>query len=181
MKKIQIERGIFEWLQSKAAESGASPSTVLRRELGVPEPTVELEVDDETYAYILSKSQTVGETASDILRRELGIGETPIEPQEPGVVEFRIRAGTGDQPWNTRETMIVATVGDTLRVFNDDSVAHRLHTSGSPFPHPALDIQPGQSADFLLSVPHDPDVQGSLYDHARGMGARFWISVLPAT
>ena len=74
-------------------------------------------------------------------------------------------------------TMVVATVGDTLRIVNDDTVTHRLHTSGSPFLHPTDDIQPGQAADDLLQQPFDPRPAAPLYDHSTGRTAEFWILV----
>ena len=65
--------------------------------------------------------------------------------------------------------MVVATVGDTLRIVNDDTVTHRLHTqNGRPFPHPANDIFPGDSADFVLETTYDPDAEGPLTDHDQG-------------
>jgi hypothetical protein len=95
-------------------------------------------------------------------------------------VEFRIKAGTGSQPWNQETAPVTATVGDILRLFNDDAQPHRLHTGGTPFPHPATDIQPGQSADFTLVSPHDPAIAGPLFDHTTGQQARFFIVVKPA-
>lgn len=99
---------------------------------------------------------------------------------DPGVVEFRIPLGAGNQSWNTPEHAVVATVGDTLRLVNDDLVPHRLHTTGAPFPHPANDLGPGQSADFLLATPFDPAVSGPLTDHLFP-SAQFFIHVRPAS
>jgi hypothetical protein len=36
------------------------------------------------------------------------------------------------------------------------------------------------SADFLLKSRFDPAVNGSLFDHAFGPAAQFWIQVQPA-
>jgi hypothetical protein len=94
---------------------------------------------------------------------------------QPGIVTFHIPAGTGSGSWNTAATTVVAAVGDTLRVVNDDTVAHRPHTMGSPFPHPTLDIAPGQSADYLLQTTYDTS-SGPLSDHDHA-GAQFWIRV----
>lgn len=77
--------------------------------------------------------------------------------------------------------MVTAVVGDTLRISNDDSVAHRLHTSGRPFPHPANDIFPGQTADFVLLTTYDPDAEGPLVDHDQGPLSQFWIRVVAQT
>src|SRR6185295_125924 len=51
------------------------------------------------------------------------------------VVEFHIPAGTIDKPWNTLENPIKVKVGQTLRLINDDSIDHFLHTNGSPCTH----------------------------------------------
>ncbi|HEX7071378.1 MAG TPA: hypothetical protein VF190_11255 [Rhodothermales bacterium] len=195
MKTIQIARDIFDFLATKAAETGDSPAVVLRRELGVPEPTLPLEVDDDTYQFILSRSQSVGESASDILRRELELGSVPPgpgpspapepqpepEPGQPRVLEFRIRSGIGAQPWNEESSPVIGRVGDTLRLINDDFLPHKLHTRGTPFPHASIDILPQHSFDHLLLAPHDPVIDGPLFDHNSGQSAQFWISVSPAS
>lgn len=102
----------------------------------------------------------------------------PVTGGTAGIVTFHIPAGTGAGPWNTAATVVTAAVGDTLRIVNDDTAAHRLHTNGSPFPHPGTDIAPGQSADFVLQTPYDSSSSsGPLYDHVHGSTAQFWIKV----
>jgi hypothetical protein len=54
---------------------------------------------------------------------------------DPNVVIFRIKAGTGKASWNTEATEVDVKVGQVLRIVNDDSVPHRLHTNGKPCPH----------------------------------------------
>lgn len=176
MKTIQIDQDVYNYLLSKASQSGESPSLTIRRELRLPQPTETIEVDNDTYSYLLSKTTDFKESASDILRRELNLGEVP-PPPSPDAIVFHIPAGTGNQPWNTREHAIVATVGNTLRIVNDDTVPHKLHTTGIPFPHPNTDIMPGQAADFVLQAPFDPGASQSLYDHNAGPNAQFWIKV----
>ena len=178
MKTIQIDRDVYNYVISRAAQAGESPSLILRRELRVPQPTETIEVDDDIYNYLLSKATNIGESASDILRRELNLDEAPHDEPTTAIV-FHIPAGTGNQPWNTLEHAIVATVGDTLRIVNDDTVPHRLHTSGIPFPHPSTDILPGQAADFVLQAPFDHSSGQPLYDHNAGPTAQFWITVRP--
>jgi plastocyanin len=73
---------------------------------------------------------------------------------------------------------VTASVGDTLRIFNDDSVPHRLHTDGVPFTHPASDIQPGTSVDYVLTAPFSSAAGHTLYDHDHGVEAAFWLTVL---
>jgi predicted CopG family antitoxin len=178
MKTIEIHKDIYDYLISRAASPGESLSAVLRRELNLGQPTESIEVDDDTYAYLLARASNFGESPSDILRRELRLGEQP-HPEPNGVVVFHIPAGTGTAPWNSPETMLVAWTGNTLRIFNDDAVPHRLHTSGAPFPHPAMNIMPGQSADYLLESPFDPATSPPLYDHNSGPAAAFWLKVTP--
>lgn len=90
------------------------------------------------------------------------------------LVVFHIPADTGAGSWNTQDTKVVANVGDTLRIVNDDSVGHEAHTNGTPFPHPANEIAPGSSADYAL---YDT-FTGWLYCHTHGQGSQFWIDVL---
>jgi hypothetical protein len=54
-----------------------------------------------------------------------------------------------------------------------------LHTPGTPFPHPATDIEPGQSVDQVLLSPFEPGTT-PLFDHGFGSAAVFWLRVLPA-
>lgn len=92
-------------------------------------------------------------------------GTPPGGPDETGssgnIVEFRIKAGTGRGAWNTAETAVVAKVGQTVRIVNDDSETHQLHTNGAPCPH-GNPIPPGQSRDCVVSRPYSG---GPLYDH----------------
>jgi negative regulator of replication initiation len=181
VKTIQIDPDIYQYLVSKAVEIGEPPSRILRRELHLPNPSnaKEIEVDDDVYRYLVSKTIDLDESASAILRRELHLENPPDHEHdgEPHTVEFHIAAGTGTSAWNTREQAVVATVGDTLRIVNDDSVPHRLHTSGVPFQHPDDSIAPGQSQDFVLQAPFEPGVNQPLYDHNSGPTAAFWIIV----
>ena len=197
MKQISIDQDVFDFLASKANAPSEPPAAVLRRELRVPLPQKTLDIDDDTYAFIAAKTAVVGESISDILRRELRLagGGTPAplpaEPPHgppspapptpsPSIVTFHIASGTGRGPWNDGSGRVIAKVGDTLRIINDDSVAHRLHTSGRPFPHPDADIFPGATADFVLQTPFDPSADGPLVDHDQGPQALFFLEVAPA-
>jgi len=173
-RTIQVDHDVLDYLEARRLSPAEPILETLRRELGL----VSVDVDDETYAYLLSRALVIGEPASQILRRELGLGEPTDQPTDhpvPTVVEFRIPAGTGSQPWNTSLTPVSATVGEVLRIVNDDSVAHRLHTNGVPFPHAANDIPPGGSAEFRLEHPFAGSTP--LYDHDFGSAAEFWITV----
>jgi predicted CopG family antitoxin len=181
MKTIQIEQEIYQYLVSKAVEAGEAPAKILRRELHLELPPVTIEIEDDVYTYLVTKVAVLGDSASDILRRELHI-DAPPAPQ-PGhganVVEFHIPAGTGGNAWNTLDHAVQAKVGDTLRLVNDDSVPHRLHTDGSPFAHAEDSVAPGGSANYLLQSAFD-SADHPLYDHNFGQTARFWIRVTTA-
>lgn len=174
MKSIRIDRDIVEYLSSKAVAPNESLSSILRRELG----QVTVEIDDDVYAVLTSRALELGESASQILRRELGLDAS--QPAGSNVVEFHISPGTGGGPWNTPGQAVTAHVGDVLRIVNDDSVPHRLHTDGVPFPHPAADISPSESADYVLQAPFQPGNGHVLYDHDSGPAASFSLLVLPA-
>ena len=53
-------------------------------------------------------------------------------------------------------------VGQTLRIYNDDNVSHRLHTNGVPFQHPSADTAPGTFSDFELHNVFDLDTNPEL-------------------
>lgn len=100
-------------------------------------------------------------------------------PQDPNVVVFRIKAGTGNQPWNTPDTMVTVKVGQTLRIVNDDTVTHRLHTGGAPCPH-GTNFGPGASYDCVATRALDPAATpGRTYDHIVGDTALFYLKAVP--
>jgi hypothetical protein len=100
-------------------------------------------------------------------------------PQDPNVVVFRIKAGTGNQPWNTADTMVTVKVGQTLRIVNDDTVTHRLHTGGAPCPH-GTNFGPGASYDCVATRALDPAATpGRTYDHIVGDTALFFVKAVP--
>jgi len=177
MKRIQIDTDLQQFLLARGVGLGESASSILRRELHLPPPPGTVEIDDDVYDYLVARMQAVGETASVILRRELHLPAPVVVPHPPEVIEFRIAAGTGTQAWNQPANPVVAHVGDTLRVVNDDSVPHELHTSGRPFPHPAQAIDPGQSMDFTLLSAFDPGHDGALTDHLGGPASQFFLEV----
>lgn len=102
----------------------------------------------------------------------------PTPPKDPNIVEFRIKAGTGRQPWNTASEMVVAKVGQTIRIYNDDTVTHRLHTNGAPCPH-GFNFGPGESMDCVVTRAFDGAARGPLYDHIVGQSAAFYVTAAP--
>lgn len=179
MKSIQVDSDVYAYLEAHGMAAGQSASDVLRQTLFHA-----IEIDDDVFADLMSLASGAGETANAILRRALDIHTNPAPANPPPVVpsriELHILAGTGAGPWNTRDHAVTAVVGQTLRIYNDDSVPHRPHTNGIPFPHPSEDIAPGTFADYPLNNVFDLDTNPGLYDHDFGQIARFWISVRPA-
>ena len=113
MKSIQIDDAIEQFLLAHAAFIGESPSGILRRVLGIAPPGDAIEVDDDIYQFLLSHAASLGESSISILHRELHLdGAGP--GSGPSTVEFHIAAGTAGQPWNTKDTAVVATVGFEL-------------------------------------------------------------------
>ena len=105
----------------------------------------------------------------------------PTEPakpdpvKDPNIVEFRIKAGTGSGGWNSQSEMINAKIGQTIRVFNDDTVIHRLHTANNaPCPH-GVNIPVGGSRDCVVGKAFDSTNSNAVYDHIVGPSAKIWI------
>ncbi len=90
------------------------------------------------------------------------------------VVEFHILSGTGSAAWNKFNAPIVVSVGDTLRFVNDDSIAHYLHTDGSPCSHGSRMFGPGETYDCVISKKHNASDE-DLYDHNQGPDAQVYI------
>lgn len=98
------------------------------------------------------------------------------------IIEFVIRQGTGEQPWNSPQEIVKVNVGDVLRIYNDDSVDHRLHTVGAPCGHgeniPARLSEKEVPAfwDCHITEEYDAHSMSPIYDHHYGETARFWIT-----
>jgi hypothetical protein len=162
---------------SHAVELNEAPSDILRRALGLAPPPDTIEIEDDVYRFLVSKAVSLSESPSSILRRVLKLDG---DHRAPAVVDFHIGPGTAGGEWNSRESAVAARVGDTLRIVNDDSVAHRPNTNGAPFAHPSVDIAPLQTAEFLLENPYASAATGPLSDHLFGPAAQFFINVQPA-
>ena len=177
MKQIQIDPDIQDWLRCPRGARGDDSAT-LRRELDIQGPGGVVNWTTTCMHFLVARIRMIGESASTIIRRERDGQAGPVPPEH--FVEFHLPDGTGNAPWNTRESAVVATVGDTLRIVNDDEVPHRPHTSGVPFPHAQADITPGQSANFALTATLTPSPMARSRIHDFGPGALFWIEVRPA-
>lgn len=105
--------------------------------------------------------------------------EQVLTVSEHALVVFTIPFGTMSGDWNTSDERVVAEVGDTLRIVNDDSVHHRVLTEGAPFPNPGAAIAPGSSADYELATPFSSDGEdGPLYCAIHGPTSEFWVDVV---
>lgn len=97
-------------------------------------------------------------------------------------VVFRIPAGTGTSPWNSSASPVLVFVGQTLRICNNDTRGHRLHTGGNPCPHQPSTSQPGQFYDCAINSTAGANattgIVGGTYDHDIGTNAAFYIRVL---
>jgi SeqA protein N-terminal domain len=182
MKTISIDDDVYAHIASRTADIGESASQVLRREMNMGSQLKIVFLEEDVYHYLISKIVNIGESASTILRRELALSSPPPVPPPSGsqLIEFHIARGTGSGPWNTSETRVIANVGDTLRIWNDDDVPHEVHTDGSPFQHAQFAMPPGSSTDFVLQSVFQPSTGHTLHDHLNGPNAIFWIEVKAA-
>ncbi|MES2963672.1 MAG: hypothetical protein V4760_07255 [Bdellovibrionota bacterium] len=96
---------------------------------------------------------------------------------DPNIIEFRIRTGTGTGVWNTVGTPAVAFVGQTLKVINDDTIQHQMHTNGTPCPHQPNPMAPNAFYNCVLAAAHSPTAT-DLYDHIVGTSASFYLNVI---
>lgn len=119
---------------------------------------------------------TPDDTANDTPNDEPQLD--PAAQGDPNIVVFRIASGTGTGSWNTQQTMIRATVGQTVRFVNDDTIVHRLHTNGAPCPH-GTQFQPGSTYDCVVTRTFN-SAAGPLYDHNVGTSAQVWIETTNA-
>jgi hypothetical protein len=96
---------------------------------------------------------------------------------DSSIVEFVIPSGTGNKSWNESSQRLVLFQGQTLRIRNQDSIPHQLHTADRPCAHGEV-IKPGEAGDCVLTQTFDVRTEGPLYSH-EFPEARFWLTVLP--
>lgn len=107
-----------------------------------------------------SDNRTEDETPPNIVA--VSTATNTSQSSDPNVVVFRIPAGTGRGAWNTPDKPIVAKVGQTLEVHNDDSIQHWIHAGFGQFmTHPFSGINPGQSVRYKIGNTNARD----LHDH----------------
>ena len=103
-----------------------------------------------------------------------------IFPVQADVVQFRIEANTSKEQrdWNKKESPLVAKVGDTLIIHNDDDDTHQLHALGVPCEH-GDPILPGQSWTCILKGPYDSRNESDPIRDHKYYEQKFWLVVLP--
>lgn len=89
-------------------------------------------------------------------------------------VNFAIPAGTNATPWNSTTTVVETFIGQTLKMTNNDSVVHQMHTGGKPCPH-GSPINPGATANCVISKAYNYKTDGNLYDHNLGTKSAFYM------
>jgi len=122
-------------------------------------------------------SLTVRSSSGDFVAEPVNYALVQEPATPPGVsndVAFTIPAGTGNRSWNTANNPIRARIGQRIVITNADSVAHRMHTGGSPCPHGA-NILPGRTGVCVVNSAFN----GSVYDHNNGTSARIYIVTTP--
>lgn len=94
-------------------------------------------------------------------------------------VVFRLPVGTGAGAWNAVASPVVVYVGQTLRICNDDTTNHQLHTDGSPCTTQGAPMAKGAFYDCsIASVSLATGPGGTytgLYDQIVGMSAPFYV------
>jgi hypothetical protein len=110
------------------------------------------------------------------MNRTVGAVVPALPPPKngPDLVTFRIVSGTGGSPWNTSAQPVQVFVGQTLTIFNDDSIVHRVHASGAPFDHQPDSIVVNGSSSFVILKAHSATAT-DVYDHDSSTSAIFYI------
>lgn len=108
---------------------------------------------------------------------ERQVTEFPSSPPPSNLVTFEIKPGTGNSPWNTQATAVIAFKGQTLVIKNTDTIAHRMHSGGRPCPHQPSDMNPGQSYNCVIASEHSATAT-DVYDHNVGNSATFFVRAI---
>jgi len=155
---------------STAACSLTSNGISTRRDLKcVTTGTVNIRAD----ASWLDGTVAVANLSRNVMGNQPGGGGG--DSTDPNLVEFRIRAGTGNGAWNTAASAVLVFPGQTLRIFNDDTIAHRLRTPGAPCPQQPANMAPNQSYDCVINSAHAATATDP-YDFNAGATAIFYVN-----
>jgi hypothetical protein len=103
---------------------------------------------------------------------QFNLSQDPQAVPTSNEILFAIPLGTGSNPWNTVSNPIRAKIGQRIKIRNDDTIPHRLHTGGAPCPHGAADIQPGQTDTCVVGSAFT----GFGYDHNLGTNAKVYFA-----
>lgn len=116
-----------------------------------------------------------GNIPVDVPAYSLTLNTPPVSTGEINLmVNFNIPAGTASSPWNTTSTVVETFVGQTLKITNQDSVTHQMHTNGKPCSHGSA-MAPGTSTNCVISKAYDYKTDGALYDHDLGTKSAFYM------
>ncbi len=114
-------------------------------------------------------------TTADLIADSCGVSTTDR-------IVFRIPNGAGTSPWNSSTAPVLAFVGQVVRICNNDSRGHRLHTGGNPCSHQNNTMANGQFYDCTISSTAGANattgIVGGTYDHDIGTNAAFYVRVL---
>ncbi|MGE0172907.1 MAG: hypothetical protein AB7T49_08985 [Oligoflexales bacterium] len=157
---------------TKTDHTHAQVEPAAQQQSGDQTPGNEVATDDK-------QDEATDDTADDATDDQTPPPAAP-PPADPNIVAFSIVAGTGTNAYNQKATPVTVKVGMTLRVTNNDTVAHRIHTGGAPFPHGEM-IAPGATVDYPIAAAVDITNlnQPPTYDHISGQAAMFWIQANP--
>ncbi|MDX9731316.1 MAG: hypothetical protein RBT63_06045 [Bdellovibrionales bacterium] len=100
-------------------------------------------------------------------------------------VVFRIPRGTGNGPWNSSTSPVEVYVGQTLRICNDDTVTHQLHTNGTPCAHQPRAMAQGEFYDCRIANLNgrnaNTGIYNNTYDHNLGTNSAVYIRGMPGS
>ena len=120
---------------------------------------------------------TFAEAPSVSVVFERQIADIVVPPPPSNTILFTIAPGTANAPWNTVATAALVFKGQVLRIVNGDTIAHRMHTPGTPCPHQPTNSAPGQHYDCLISTKHAATAT-NMYDHGAGNSAVFYVEAI---
>lgn len=106
--------------------------------------------------------------------------EVPVGPPTSNLVTYTIVNGHGSAPWGSLSNPIRGVVGQVLRIINNDSSNHQIHTAGNPFNH-TEGIGSNTMMDFTLLRPiTTTSITPSTYEHNFGPSSPIYFAVTAA-
>lgn len=113
-----------------ASEDSEAPK---KKRVSLPEETFEEEGDEIALENDASGEDNKSEEVETREEKKAEVEEKEkkdeVKVNDQGEVVFRIKQGTGTGAWNSPEDPIIIRPGSTLRIYNDDSTSHTIHTN----------------------------------------------------